>query len=162
MAAYTDLGYPQTLTVPKLVPDFEAHFTDPASLSGVNSALSGIFDGGLSPVTNSGVQTVLSIENVAISGIDASGNIVNVGSGAISFLRPQYDFTANLNKYRVSGLSNAHTSFSQDLLFNKYIHYIANAAGGQGLLDTTPFATQRDITYSRNMASGIATYSRYS
>jgi len=160
MPNYIDIGYPQTLASPKFVPDFEAHFTDPNSISGVNSALSGIFDGGLSPVTNSGVQTALSVQQVAISGVDSSGNIITVGNGVISFLRPQYDFTANLNKYRVSGLSNAHTSFSQDLLFNKYIHYAPNASGGQGLLSQTSYAVETDVTYSRNI--GITTYSRYS
>lgn len=158
MATYTDLSYPQGLVAPQLVPDFEAHFTDPNSINGAE--LSGIFDGGLSPVTNSGVQTALSIQDVAISGIDASGNIVNVGSGVISFLRPQYDFTNNLNKYRVSGLSNSYTSVSDNLIFNKYIHCVANASGGQGLLDTTSYAVETDVTYSRNI--GITTYSRYS
>lgn len=160
MANYIDLGYPQTLAAPKLVPDFEAHFTDPNSLSGVNSALSGIFDGGLSPITNSGVQTALSTQIVNISGVDSSGNVITFASGSISFLRPQYDFTANLNKYRVSGLSNAHTATPQDLLFNKYIHYAPNISGGQGLLDRTPYAVETDVTYSRNI--GITTYSRYS
>jgi hypothetical protein len=157
---YTDLPYPQSVSSPKIVPEFEAHFTDPNSISGVNSALSGIFDGGLSVITSSGVATSLSTTLVPISGIDVSGNPNFITNGVISFLRPQYNFTNNINTQRVSGLSNANTAIYQGFIFNKYIHYEPNPVGGQGLLDQTSYAVETDVTYSRNI--NISTYSPYS
>jgi hypothetical protein len=159
---YIDLAYPQPVSSPKIVPEFEAHFTDPSTLTGPNSALSGLFDGGFHVVTNSGVATPLSISNVAISGLDEASRIpIFVESGVVSFLRSQYDFSRNRNTYgRGSGLSNADTSLSQDFVFNRYTHYEPNPAGGQGLLDQTSYAVQTDVTYSRNI--NILTYSPYS
>ena len=163
MMNYIDLSYPQSLSSPKIVPDVEAHFTDPSAISGVNSQsdpASGIFDIGLSYINSSGVKTPSGVVYEAVSGVNSSGAVVSEGSGAMSFLRPRYDFTSNLNIPRVSGLSNSYESVSQDLMFNKYIHYTANPNGGQGLLDKTSFAVETDVTYSRNI--NILTYSPYS
>ncbi|NDD83213.1 hypothetical protein EB118_22815 [bacterium] len=163
MNNYTDLNYPQSLSSPKIVPNFEAHFTDPTAISGTSSQsdpASGIFDGGLSCINSSGVKTPSGIVYEAVSGINASGSAAFISNAPMSFLRPRHDFTSNLNIPRISGLSNSYESISQDLLFNKYIHYAANPNGGQGLIDKTSFAVETDITYSRNI--NIATYSPYS
>lgn len=160
---YTDLQYPQPISAPALVPDFEAHFQDPTAISGVNSQIdnnSGIFDGGLSVINNSGVVTPLSVVIENISGVDLFGNEIIVDSGVVSFLRPRYIPSLGSNIYRASGLSNSHEQQSQDFIFNKYIHYMPNPQGGRGLLDKTAFAVETDVTYSRNIK--INTYSPYS
>ena len=161
--SYTDIGYPLQPSSPALVPDFEAHFTDPIALSGINAQTdpqSGIFDGGLHAINNSGAvtQNILTVEN--ISGIDINNGVVLIGSGVIPFLRPRYDPYINRSLPRVSGLSNAYEEPYQDLAFNKYIHYMPNPNGGRGLLDKTSFAVETDVTYSRNIK--ISTYSPYS
>jgi hypothetical protein len=160
---YTDIPYPQLVSSPAIVPEFEAHFTDTTAITGVNSQAntsSGIFDGGLNCINSTGVSTPLSVAYDNVSGIDAFGQAVLQGSAAMSFLRPRYDFSSSLNIPRVLALSNAHTSTYQDLVFNKYIHYMPNPKGGTGRLDITIFAVETDVTYSRIM--NITTYSPYS
>lgn len=59
-----------------------------------------------------------------------------------------------------SSLSNAEKSKDYDFsLFNSYVHYLPNPAGGGGLLDTTPFDAKASVIYTRS--STFKSYSPY-
>lgn len=57
-------------------------------------------------------------------------------------------------------LSNALATVDYDFsLFNQYVHYIANPAGGRGLMDQTSFDLTASIIYSRS--GSFISYSPY-
>lgn len=92
--------------------------------------------------------------------VDDLGNVVPSGMATISFLRPAYDPASKTHVYsRATNLSNSNQVSYNDLTFGRYIHYIPNPIGGQGLLDQTSYATMTDVIISRNLV--VATYSPY-
>lgn len=95
-----------------------------------------------------------------INQVDDLGNVVPLGVATIPFLRPAYDAAKKTHVYkRAINLSNSDQVSYNDLIFGEYIHYVPNPMGGQGLIDTSPYAVKTDVTISRNLV--VATYSPY-
>lgn len=70
-------------------------------------------------------------------------------------------FTASgLSRPNNTSLSNADQSQDYDFgLFNSYIHYMPNPAGGIGLIDKNPYAIKASIIYTRS--SQFQSYTPY-
>lgn len=91
-----------------------------------------------------------------------SGTIATSG---ISIFRPQWNPTIKRNVYvrsskmdpdddsdeAIRSLSTSNNTKYPDFLFQEYIHYISNSAGGQGLLDVSPSEVKTQVTLSRNI-----------
>lgn len=66
--------------------------------------------------------------------------------------------TVGLTRPNNPSLSNADQSQDYDFnLFNSYIHYMSNPAGGVGLIDQTTFDLRASVIYNRS-----ATFQSYS
>lgn len=156
MPSYTDEPYPQSLGSLEIVPTVEANFEDPNFKLRDDNTI----NGGLNNLTPDKQKNDLNLIQYEISQVDDLGNVVPNGTAAISFLRPAYDPYKRTHVYsRATNLSNSNQVSYNDLTFGRYIHYIPNPRGGQGLLDTTSYATMTDVIISRNLV--VATYSPY-
>lgn len=90
-----------------------------------------------------------------INEVDDFGNMTPIGIAPIPFLRPAYDQTKKTHVYkRALNLSNSDQVTYNDLTFGEYIHYVSSPMGGQGLIDTSPYAVTTDITISRTLTVG--------
>jgi|694.fasta_scaffold46836_3 hypothetical protein len=160
MSPYNDLPYPQSLAPLEVVPTVEANFEDPSFLLGEDNTI----NNGVSTLTPNRQKNDLNTISYAISEVDDLGNVVPNGTAAISFLKPAYDPSIRSHVYsRAINISNsdqvAANNLYNDLIFGEYIHYVSNPMGGQGLIDTSPYAVTTDVTISRNLR--VATYSPY-
>jgi len=98
-----------------------------------------------------------------------------INTSGISIFRPQWNPNAKRNIYvrsspmdpdetvtddTIRSLSTSNNTKYPDFLFQEYIHYVANPAGGQGLLDLSPSEVKTQVTISRNIRT--TTWSPYS
>lgn len=99
-----------------------------------------------------------------------------VNTSGLSIFRPQWDPTKKRNVYvrsspmdpdeeaptadTIRSLSTSNNTKYPDFLFQEYIHYMPNPAGGQGLLDLSPSEVKNQVTISRNIRT--KTWSPYS
>lgn len=156
MPPYNDLPYPQSLAPLEIVPTVEAHFEDPTFRLREGNTI----NNGVSTLTPNKTKNDASLTPYEISEVDAFGNVTPNGTAVISFLRPAYDATKKTHVYkRAINLSNSDQVSYNDLIFGEYIHYVSNPTGGQGLIDTSPYAVKTDVTTSRSLR--VATYSPY-
>lgn len=164
MSPYDDFPYPQNLAPLEVVPTVEANFEDPNFVLGEDNTI----NYGVSALTPNKQKNDLNLIPYEINVVDDLGNVIPSGTGIISFLRPAYDADKKTHVYKRSQfseltkaytLSNSDQVSYNDLIFGKYIHYVSNPMGGQGLLDTSPYAVKTDVTISRSLV--VATYSPY-
>jgi len=156
MSPYDDLPYPQSLAPLEIVPTVEAHFEDP----NFDLREDNTINNGESTLTPNKTKNDVNLTPYEISEVDDLGNVTPNGTAVISFLRPAYDATKKTHVYkRAINLSNSDQVSYNDLIFGEYIHYLSNPMGGQGLLDTSPYAVKTDVTISRSLR--VATYSPY-
>lgn len=156
MPEYTDESYPQPLGSLEILPTVEAHFDDPAFRLGEGNTI----NNGVSTLTPNKTKNDASLIPYEISEVDDLGNVTPNGTAVISFLRPAYDATKKTHVYkRAINLSNSDQVSYNDLIMGEYIHYVSSPMGGQGRLDTSPYAVKTDVTISRSLR--VATYSPY-
>jgi hypothetical protein len=156
MPEYTDLSYPQPLGTLEILPIVEANFEDPSFFLREDNTI----NNGISTLTPNKTKKEINSSVYEISQVDDLGNVVPNGVAVISFLKPAYDAEKKTHVYkRAIKLSNSDQVSYNDLIFGQYIHYVSNPMGGQGLLDTSPYAVKTDVTTSRKLR--VATYSPY-
>jgi hypothetical protein len=164
MSPYDDLPYPQSLAPLEIVPTVEAHFEDP----NFDLREDNTINNGESTLTPNKNKNQLNPTVYERNEVDDDGNVTPAGFGEFSFLRPAYDAGKKTHVYKRSQfsqltqaytLSNSDQVSYNDLIFGEYIHYLSNPMGGQGLLDTSPYAVKTDVTISRSLR--VATYSPY-
>jgi hypothetical protein len=156
MSPYEDLPYPQSLAPLEIVPEVEANFEDPNFKLNDDNTI----NNGISTLTPWKQKNDLNLIPYEISEVDDLGNVVPNGTAIISFLKPAYDAEKRTHVYsRATNISNSDQVSYNDLIFGEYIHYLSNPTGGQGLIDTSPYAVKTDVTISRSLR--VATYSPY-
>lgn len=165
MSPYDDLPYPQSLVDPlEIVPTVEAHFEDPNLKLREDNTI----NNGGSTLTPHKDKNQLNPTQYERNEVDDNGNVTPAGFGIFSFLRPAYDADKKTHVYKRSEFSQSAQAYTlsnsdqvsyNDLIFGEYIHYVSSPMGGQGRLDTSPYAVKTDVTISRNLR--VATYSPY-
>ena len=156
MSEYTDESYPQPMEPLEILPTVEANFEDPNFRLRENNTI----NNGISTLSPSKTKKEINSSVYEISQVNELGEVVPNGTAVISFLKPAYDATKKTHVYkRAINLSNSDQVSYNDLIFGKYIHYVSNPRGGQGLVDKSSYAVQTDVTISRTLR--VATYSPY-
>lgn len=132
-------------------------------------------DSGNWSVTEDGSQRVVSIFRMVYTDSQGGGdekdrNVflafgTNGSHGTIATGSSRLD---NANGFVAGGetlnpLSNNHNTYVSNagivIIFREYVHYVGNPAGGEGLLDLTPFSITATAYVERNMKTDI--YSPY-